>query len=253
MLHAFIRVLQAGGVFVAASGTISISGSIQALSPIIDPTHCGAAGVGPPVPVVEDVPCVVGAADDSAGFTLWVTAQLVLLTKSGLVQGTSMRICAYGDLAILNGGVISAAGLGCSAESGYGAGDSNLQAASSGAGHGGIGGDGASAIDPTQITLGGAAYDNVTNPRMLGSGGGDPNLGGSGGGLLWLEVAGVLFNDGVIGAPGTAGAPTTDPQSVGGGGGGSGGTLVLIVGNVSGTGVFDTSGGAGGSQVGTAV
>ena len=240
--------ISAGGVFVVAAAAVSFGGTALALTTIADPSHCGLAGQGPLVPAVVDVPCVPGEANNAAGFTLWVTAATVLVTKSGIAQGAAVRVCA-GRLAVFNGGSISAGGLGCSAERGYGAGDSAAQAASSGAGHGGVGGGGVSPINPAQFTVGGVAYDNVTAPRMLGSGGGDRDLGGSGGGLLWLEVSGELRNDGVIGAPGVAGAVTTTPEASGGGGGGAGGALILIVGNLTGAGAFDLSGGAGGSEV----
>lgn len=154
------------------------------------------------------------------------------------------------DLTIEAGGSIDVSQTGYYYSQGPGAGSegnySNLGA--DGASFGGEGGDGTSAS-----ATHGAAYGSRTNPDDLGSGGGMSTYnpystdflprGGSGGGLLKLNVSGELINNGTIASNG--GIPLSAPPAFyQTGGGGSGGSINIHAPTVSGTGVVTAHGGA---------
>ncbi|MFH1745535.1 MAG: dockerin type I domain-containing protein [Planctomycetota bacterium] len=138
------------------------------------------------------------------------------------------------DATVTLEGTISADGCGHASQFGPGAGGDSSYA--SGAGHGGNGGSSANG------TAGGVAYDSITDPNELGSGGGYDTdngvAGGRGGGAIHLVVTGTLTLDGEITADGFNGANYDA-------GGGSGGTVNLDVGALAGTGSISADGGAG--------
>jgi len=95
---------------------------------------------------------------------------------------------------------------------------------------------------------GNPAYDSITNPVDLGSGGeymAAAKNGGDGGGLIYLSVSGVLINDGVISANGSNGAYVSgggawsashggNGRIGSGGSGGAGGSIYISASNFSG-------------------
>ena len=112
--------------------------------------------------------------------------------------------------------------------------------AGTGGSHGGLGGrySGVAASDAPN-----PAYDSITDPRELGSGGGQWSgvAGGDGGGLLLIE-AGVIENDGVIRADGATSGGSA-------GGSGSGGSVNLRVDTLSGAGTITANGGGASTAV----
>ncbi|MDE3067932.1 MAG: carboxypeptidase regulatory-like domain-containing protein [Verrucomicrobiota bacterium] len=121
-----------------------------------------------------------------------------------------------------------------------GAGGSGLT--SGGGGHGGYGGNSASNAP------GGMTYDSITFPSNPGSYGGyvSEYHGGAGGGVIHLDVSGVLRLDGTISADGANGSLPPDISDYGYGiGGGSGGAIQLRVGAISGSGIISANGGVG--------
>ena len=228
----------AGRVFMLASDTATIDGLLTT-----DPTAAfrdSEPCTGQPKPAVTQDACQYNTYNENAGYPMWITAQTMLVQKSGQVSAPALKLCVQSQLSVAAGGAVSAAALGCSQQSGYGAGMSSTDTPSSGAGHGGAGGSAGVLINKLN---GGKVYDNVSWPSMLGSSGGDPLLGGSGGGIISIETSDLVNNGEVTvsGAAGTQGTVTAQ-----GGGGGSGGSLVLRIASLTGTGTFDASGGAGG-------
>lgn len=107
---------------------------------------------------------------------------------------------------------------------------------SSGGGHGGSGGHG-SHTDPHA----GFAYNNIYEPDRKGSAGGyAPNgkNGGSGGGILWMNVTGMIDIDGEVSVKGG------DADS-NGGGGGSAGSIWMYCNTIRGYGKITAHGGRG--------
>ena len=105
----------------------------------------------------------------------------------------------------------------------------------SGAGHGGSGGR-------MKVRNGaGRPYGDLYEPYVFGSAGGPGpgNIhGGAGGGVLWLNVTGVIHIDGVVSANGADGV-------AGGGGGGSGGSIWMYCRLIKGYGKITANGGRG--------
>ncbi len=105
--------------------------------------------------------------------------------------------------------------------------------AGGGGAHGGAGGM------SSTFARGGAAYDSITNPATLGSGGGlGSQPGGAGGGVALLTVGGNLQLDGQILANGFKG---TNAHS----GGGAGGSILISAQSLSGAGTIAANGGGG--------
>ncbi|MBL9138346.1 MAG: hypothetical protein JNK85_20925, partial [Verrucomicrobiales bacterium] len=104
----------------------------------------------------------------------------------------------------------------------------------SGAGHGGVGGRGATGIP------GGVAYGSALEPSTHGSqgGSGEGGAGGHGGGAVRLIVGGRLTLDGAISANGINATANNA-------GGGSGGSIFLGARELSGAGTVAANGGAG--------
>ncbi len=146
-----------------------------------------------------------------------------------------------GGLIIAAGGGIDADGKGYAGglTNGFGPGGGLGKPAGSdgsggGGGHGGQGG----ASWLTYGVLGGQTNDSPAWPELPGSGGGRGlsggmiQLGGNGGGVVWIESDGALIVDGTISANGTTGL-TSNANSWNGGGGG-GGSIVISCGAFSG-------------------
>lgn len=108
-----------------------------------------------------------------------------------------------------------------------------------GAGHGGSGGHGHQSNSRS-----GFAYGNLYEPDRIGSAGGHgPNghLGGSGGGVIWMNVTNVIDIDGEVSARG-------GDADGNGGGGGSGGSVWMWCYKVKGYGKITAHGGHGSSK-----
>ena len=109
----------------------------------------------------------------------------------------------------------------------------------SGAGHGGSGGRG-SLTGGTPNT--GFAYGDLYEPYIFGSAGGkgsSSSRGGNGGGMLWMNVTGLIDIDGLVSANGE------DATSLPGSGGGSGGSIWMYCKKIKGYGRIAANGGAG--------
>ena len=235
---------RAGSIFIS-SVRMAIDGFIDAVDALGEQDMlCPPVDSGlPATPAVRTVQCGPGGAwDAEAGFTAWLGASDVVdVSHAGIVEGAAVRICAR-RVRVDSGGVVSASGLGCIAESGAGAGRSDETGSKpSGGGHGGAGGYG---IAPGgDVNPGGFTNDDVTAPRLLGSGGGGAASGGAGGGVVWLDVLDDVALNGAILAVGEDGAPGDRD----GGAGGAGGVVVFSAMDVTGMGVIDVSGGIGGA------
>lgn len=115
--------------------------------------------------------------------------------KSGSIQGAAIRVCA--NSASISGAV-GASQFGCVAGQGIAPGvmqSGVTSSASSGGGHGGAGGAGVA--DSGAVIPGGAAYSGDLHVAYMGSGGGDPSLGGNGGGVVVMNITSQLQLDGV--------------------------------------------------------
>jgi len=241
----------ANTIVALVAGDLLLQGSVQAVQTAFSSTAATCPGAGQPAaPAVDvNIKCSTDPSTDpgvgTSGFSVWLAAGSLEVNSGGQVLGATIRVCAR-QLQVAVSGAISSQGLGCNSQTGQGAGDSGVGIASSGAGHGGFGGSGVSAGGAA--TPGGVAYDNVSLPLFLGSGGGDSNLGGAGGGFIWVEAVSFDLDGDLVGS-GAPGNPAVLPSGLGGGGG-SGGSLVLVTANLTGAGIVDFGGGAGGAPGG---
>ena len=169
----------------------------------------------------------------------------LLLTNAAVLTHTpayygeptnQINLAITGDCVISSNSMINVDGCGFISAHGPGAGSSS----NGNAGGGAHGGNGGSSRDGYP---GGAGYESVDTPSLPGSGGGNGSLtfsgtGGPGGGVVRLNVGGVLQLDGRITARGT--------QAYGAyaHGGGAGGSIWLTAGQFSGGGALDAAGGA---------
>ncbi|HOX55407.1 MAG TPA: hypothetical protein P5205_01285 [Candidatus Paceibacterota bacterium] len=173
------------------------------------------------------------------------TIRNLLVASGGWLRLTNYDyvMTVTGNATVQAGGGILADGAGHPGNAGPGAG---RYYSSSGTyyigGGGGYGGYGAAGGAPAPYTAaGGSPYGLPMSVVERGSGGGGFSpyaVGGSGGGVIRLNVNGVLQVDGTISA---AGYPGNAPSA----GGGSGGSVSLNVGTLSGTGIISANGGAG--------
>ncbi len=154
------------------------------------------------------------------------------------VTTSSVALNVMGDATVDAGGRISVDGKGSLSELGSGRGNyytSNGVTYGTGAGHGGFGGGFA-------VMPGGTVYGQLNAPNSLGSGGGRGAIlgtitpGGSGGGVVTMNVTGALTVNGSITADGDPG-----PYPAGGG---SGGSICINAGTLAGAGLLSANGGA---------
>ena len=194
--------------------------------------------------------CVTSPINDPA---LVFTTRAVFIEGGGLVRGSRL-IFVTENITIDDGGSLIADGLGYNTSHGYqgnglhgpinpGHGiDSN---GASGAGHGGSGGRG-SLTRGTPKT--GFAYGDMYEPYIFGSAGGkgsSSSRGGNGGGMLWMNVTGLIDVDGLVSANGE------DATSLTGSGGGSGGSIWMYCKTIKGYGRIAANGGAGSTNSGS--
>ena len=162
-----------------------------------------------------------------------LTIQTLMVETNGLlscVTGQSnVTLLVLGDATVAVGGRIDVSGQGYAASAGPGAGTNSGYA--SGAGHGGTGGS------PYTGGAAGGGYDSIFTPGLWGSGGGTGSfaVGGAGGGVIRLAVAGTLQVDGVVSADGATVGWT--------GGGGAGGSIQINAGKLAGGGSISARGG----------
>jgi hypothetical protein len=164
---------------------------------------------------------------------------LSIASGAGLaVSGTAVITAA--NATVEAGASLSADGLGYGASAGPGQGTDGVTAyeQAGGGGHGGWGGEG------TGGYAGGQPYDDLYEPELMGSGGGDTDdsPGGAGGGAFQLLVNGTLAVSGTLSADGLAGA-SSDFRA---GGGGAGGSIWIEAGTFTGNGVLRADGEDGG-------
>jgi hypothetical protein len=152
--------------------------------------------------------------------------------------GTLTSLTVLEDAWLAQGGGINVKGKGNTYGQGLGPGTFNStggMSAGGGGGHAGFGGMG-SLISQSR---GGNYYDVLTGPTLPGSGGGGTSLypGGPGGGVVRLDVNGLLQLDGSIDADGER--PSSSVA-----GGGSGGSVWLTVNALGGSGRVSANGGS---------
>ena len=150
-----------------------------------------------------------------------------------------------GNFDLQAGAVIAVGGLGYAGGAGYQASGSGPGGGLSSSGVGGGGAHGGAGGKSSVNDAGGAAYDSVTNPLNLGSGGAGSytnGVGGAGGGAVLIAVGGAFSLNGQINANGGTG--TASSQNYGAGGG-AGGTVNLTAGSFNGTGAVLANGAAG--------
>ena len=164
---------------------------------------------------------------------LEVGAQGRLAHPSG---GPSLNLTIEGDALIAVDGSVDVTGRGYGSAQGPGAGGGGVTYGAGGA----YGGAGAASTEAS----GGSIYGSVTEPSEFGSGGGrgEPHdIGGSGGGIIRITVAGLLQIDGTLLANGMDGGVASGNA----GGGGAGGSIFVSADTLSGSGVISANGGNG--------
>jgi hypothetical protein len=230
------------GATYGGAGTILLGPAEQAQQSLYQLFIDNGGWVGTNTPLSEiPSPCDLTIAHGAmAAIAPQTTLQNLLIGSNAFAladNSTSFSLLIEGAATIQSGGGIIVDGMGFLGASGAGAGGSgelpnNGLRAGSGAGHGGYGGG----------TAGGAAYDEITQPAEPGSGGGSgagfPDEGGAGGGVVQLNVSGLLTVDGIISANGDAATNLA-------GGGGSGGSIYLTCGGLAGGGGIAANGGSG--------
>ncbi|RYG56854.1 hypothetical protein EON66_01860, partial [archaeon] len=133
--------VSAGNVQIEALNTCILNGAVNAVAnPPASTCPAAGSGVAPLTPAVTPISCASPSAS-AAGYALSVVAQNLLLQHSSVLQASTIRMCAA-NMNVLTSCSISADFLGCGPETGFGPGTSATSTASSGAGHGGVGGTG---------------------------------------------------------------------------------------------------------------
>ncbi len=150
-----------------------------------------------------------------------------LLTHSQNTEGNGAYSVNFsvGELDVQSGGSINVDGRGheggLASSNGYGGAGAGTFDSSSADGSGGANAGGGGM--ESGGVAGGSSTCDITNPAVLGSGGGGAVLaaGGDGGGLIILNVSGTATTTGVISADGLSGSSGGSNRDSGGGGGGS--------------------------------
>ena len=193
----------------------------------------------------------VTAAASTTTTTITVSRNVTIST-GGTLLGTYVKlILPSGNCDVQSGGKISTDAWGSAKESGsnpggnIGGGGANNK----GAGGGGYGGFGGNANLNNSEGVGGVInYGSISQPAILGSGGGSSldamGDGGAGGGAIKLDVSGTLTINGLVTANGEVGG---DGCSLCGnpGGAGSGGSIWIIANTLAGTYSITANGGNG--------
>ena len=190
--------------------------------------------------------CVTSPVNDPG---VLFTTRAVFIEGGGLMRGSRLTFVTE-NITIDDGGRLIADGLGYNTSHGYqgndisgapinpGHGIDDNEGAS-GAGHGGSGGRGSLTYGTPKT---GFAYGDLYEPYIYGSAGGKGRggtRGGNGGGMLWMNVTGLIDVDGLVSANGG------DALSLTGSGGGSGGSIWMYCKTIRGYGRIAANGGAG--------
>lgn len=174
------------------------------------------------------------------------TYNLIWVKSGGLIthqQNTASEhklnlVCA--NMQIDSGGVVDATGKGYLNDQGPGKGAST-STSSYGGGGGAYGGKGS--VGYSNIA-GGTEYGSIINPVDYGSGGGSNTasgyIGGSGGGIIYINVSNTLTLNGTIKCDGAKAPNGSSPYC---GGGGAGGTIKINTATFAGTGTIQANGG----------
>jgi hypothetical protein len=234
------------GAFNGGAGTIYLKTNSVFQNGQLTVDNGGRTGAGTPIAFLPTANLTVrnGALVDLPGSVFTFANVLVSSNSSMVVTNNGALILNANNLTLQSGCSISANAAGNAANGGSGAGHAlsiSPYFPGSGGGYGGYGGN------ATNSVLGGlATFSTPTTPTTAGSGGGGiiPNsFGGNGGGVIELNVSGMLQLNGTISANAGNGAGT-------GGGGGSGGSLKIVTGSLSGSGVISANGGNGVTTIG---
>jgi hypothetical protein len=158
---------------------------------------------------IQDEASVNATTDPISEPGITFTLKSLVVEGGGVLHGTNINITAV-DITVDAGGKIAADGLGYRTEHTNDThgnaslhGDVNpgmpsvVSSSGSGAGHGGSGGHGA--LDLQRGA--GFAYDDVFEPQRFGSAGGrgvGGAAGGAGGGMIWMNVTGIIYIDGEV-------------------------------------------------------
>lgn len=179
----------------------------------------------------------------SLGPGSYVYDRLVIPSGASLVVHGAIHLQVQ-DLELRAGGSISGFGLGSPEGCGANGAPNSLGAGLSYDGGGGHGGVGGSRAVPS---CAGAAYDSVSAPAMVGSGGGHGygSSGGAGGAALIIDAAGSVRLDGNVDMGGSAAQDLVGIMPFSGGGG-AGGTLSVYAAQIWGQGSLGAPGGKGG-------
>jgi hypothetical protein len=195
-------------------------------------------GVG--IPTYDGQPIIVSnctlTVDGAHSFASLLLTDSAVLTHSPAPAGETdnrLDLAITGDLTVdaTSRVDVNAKGYGSGAGPGAGNGDYSTP---SGGGHGGPGGNG-------YYVAGSVSYGDLLAPIQAGSGGGNgpahnPSNGGAGGGIIRLNVGGVLTVAGQLTANGESRLAS----------GGAGGSIYIIAGTLAGNGSLTANGGAAG-------
>ena len=203
-----------------------------------------ATNIGPGSLAFDGQPIVVNrctvTVDGRHSFASLLLTNGAVLTHSPAPGGelsNRLDLIIVGDLTVLAGCQVSAAGCGYAGTNGPGSGAPISGGAGGGGAHGGNGGPGQNG------GLGGVGgYGAMLTPTNHGSAGGNSagDPGGRGGGVVRLVVGGTLRVDGNLSVDG--GTPVPYPNYYPGGG--AGGSLYATVGTLAGSGAITARGGS---------
>ncbi len=233
-----------GGVAYGGAGTIYLANYPVSASLTVD--NGGNPGAGS---IIQSAPTAnvtvrnggMAYASGSVSFaSLLVSSNALLVTTNN-----SPLIITANNITVQTGGGLSANSAGYGANNGPGAGRYSTYYPYYPGGGGGNGGYGGNSFS-NSASGGGAGFQAFIFATEPGSGGGGYSpysIGGSGGGVIELNVSGTLAVNGSLSANGGNGAGS-------GGGGGSGGSLDLTIGSLTGTGVISANGGSGAIGIG---
>jgi len=218
------------------AGTVYSKSSVESLGHVLA-DNGGNAGAWTPLSTPEAFALVI-ARGGKVSAVAPLTNNTLLVQSNGVLScpasSSSFTVTVLGNAGIDTGGKLDVNGLGYGTEQGPGAGARDSGGWGSGGGHGGVGGF------SYQLLPGGGVYDSIVAPTQWGSGGGS-TYGGLGGGVVGLNVAGILRVDGTLTADGLA--PTDCCLQHGAGAGGS---LWISAGTLTGGGLIAARGGPGG-------
>lgn len=236
-----VKAIGGGGFTYGGAGTIYTKVNARPLQVLVD--NGGQAGTNTPISSSLGAPSTPfslaianGAMVSPVAGAAFPTLATLTVASNGVLTGAGLNtlgLTVQNNADVEPGGAIVVDGLGYAQGNGTGSGLSG--GTGSGAGYGGTGG-------ASSTASGGASYGLASQPGAFGSGGGlgegSTAGGSSGGGVLLMNVGGVLTVDGRISAEGGAGLQDES-------GGGSGGSIWIEARTLAGGGTIAADGGAG--------